>query len=72
MHYIKLTLVNNEKVLINLDRVDMILPNHMNEYYETKSTVITFRGEDDFAEVLEPLEEIEKMINLVQKFGGEK
>lgn len=63
MNFIKLTLVNGDKALINLDKVDLINPNQMNHFYETKSTVLSFRGEYDYTEVVETLEEIEQMIN---------
>lgn len=70
MHYIQLTLKSYDKVMVNLDKVDTIMPNQMNNFRNAKSTVISFGGDDNFIEVLEPMEEIEKMINLVQNFGG--
>lgn len=70
MHFIKLTNIDGEKTLVNLNKVDVIRPHGMNNFRNVTSTKIFFRGSDDYIEVLEPVEEIEKMINLVQKFGG--
>lgn len=62
MQYIKLTLKTYDKVLVNLNKVDTILPNQMNNFRNAKSTVISFGGDDNFIEVLEPVEEIERMM----------
>ena len=70
MNFIKLTNIDGEKTLVNLNKVDVIRPHDMTNFRNVTSTKIFFRGSDDYIEVLEPLEEIEKMINLVQKFGG--
>lgn len=56
MNFIKLTLLNGNKVLINLNKVNIINPNN------TKSTILSFRGEEDYTEVLESLDEIEAII----------
>lgn len=63
MNFIKLTLVNGDKALINLDKVAVINHNQMSKFYNVERTVLSFRGEDDYTEVLETLEEIEQMIN---------
>lgn len=71
MQYIKLTLKTYDKVLVNLNKVDTILPNQMNNFRNAKSTVISFGGDDNFIEVLEPVEEIERLISAaVSALGG--
>lgn len=70
MNFIKLTSSDGEKTLVNLNKVDIIRPHNMNNFRNVTSTRIFFRGSDDYIEVLEPVEEIEKMIDLVQNFGG--
>lgn len=71
MQYIKLTLGSYDKVLVNLNKVDTILPNQLNNFRNVKSTVISFGGDDNYIEVLEPVEEIERMISAaVRAVGG--
>lgn len=71
MQYIKLTLKTYDKVLVNLNKVDTILPNQMNNFRNATSTVISFGGDDNFIEVLEPVEEIERVMRAaVSAVGG--
>ena len=71
MQYIKLTLTSGDKVLVNLNKVDTILPNQMNNFRNVTSTVISFGGDDNFIEVLEPVGKIERLISAaVSAMGG--
>lgn len=73
MQYIKLTLADNtySKTLVNLNEVHFIRPHELNNFRNVKCTVISFGGGDNFIEVLEPVEEIERMISAaVRAMGG--
>lgn len=71
MQYIKLTLADNtySKTLVNLNEVHFIRPHELNNFRNVKCTVISFG--DNCIEVVEPVEEIERMISAaVSAVGG--
>lgn len=60
MRYIILTLADNSKIMVNLNKVEFIRPHELNNFRNVNCTVISFGN--NFIEVLEPVEDIERIM----------